>query len=76
MIKSVGSRFSRIITVEDGVLRGGVGEAITKVLTDAGSRAKITTLGIDDTFIEQGTPAQLYNLCGYDAQGILKVIKS
>lgn len=76
MIKSVGSRFSRIITVEDGVLRGGVGEAITKALTDAGCTAKITTLGIDDTFIEQGTPAQLYNLCGYDAQGILKVIKS
>ena len=75
MIKSVGSRFSRIITVEDGVLRGGVGEAITKVLTDAGCTAKITTLGIDDTFIEQGTPAQLYNLCGYDAQGILEAIK-
>lgn len=75
MIKSVGSRFSRIITVEDGVLRGGVGEAVTKLLADAGCTAKITTLGIDDTFIEQGTPAQLYNLCGYDAQGILEAIK-
>ena len=75
MIKSVGSRFSRIITVEDGVLRGGVGEAVTKVLTDAGSSAKITTLGIDDTFVEQGTPAELYRLCGYDAQGILEAIK-
>ena len=76
MIKSVGSRFSRIITVEDGVLRGGVGEAVTKLLTDAGCTAKITTLGIDDTFIEQGTPTELYRLCGYDAQGILKEIKS
>ena len=75
MIKSVGSRFSRIITVEDGVLRGGVGQAVTKLLTDAGSSAKITTLGIDDTFVEQGTPAELYRLCGYDAQGILEAIK-
>ena len=48
---------------------------ITKVLTDAGSSAKITTLGIDDTFVEQGTPAELYRLCGYEAQGILEAIK-
>ena len=76
LIESVAQRFKRIITVEDGVLRGGVGEAVTKLLADIGCTAKITTLGIDDAFIEQGTPSELYNLCGYDAQGILKVIKS
>ena len=75
LIESVAQRFKRIITVEDGVLRGGVGEAVTKLLADIGCTAKITTLGIDDAFIEQGTPSELYNLCGYDAQGILKVIK-
>jgi 1-deoxy-D-xylulose-5-phosphate synthase len=53
-----------------------VGEAVTKLLADIGCTAKITTLGIDDAFIEQGSPSELYNLCGYDAQGILKVIKS
>ena len=76
LICDIAQRFKRIITVEDGVLRGGVGEAVTKLLADIGCTAKITTLGIDDAFIEQGTPAELYNLCGYDAQGILKVIKS
>ena len=76
LICDIAQRFKRIITVEDGVLRGGVGEAVTKLLADVGCTAKITTLGIDDAFIEQGTPSELYNLCGYDAQGILKVIKS
>ena len=76
LIENIGRRFNKIITVEDGVLRGGVGEAVTKIVTDSGSRAKITTLGIDDTFVEQGTPAELYNLCGYDAIGVLKAIKS
>ena len=76
LICDIAQRFKRIITVEDGVLRGGVGEAVTKLLADIGCTAKITTLGIDDAFIEQGTPSELYNLCGYDAQGILKVIKS
>lgn len=27
-----------------------------------------------DEFVEQGTPAQLYSLCGYDAAGILRTI--
>ena len=76
LIENIGRRFNKIITVEDGVLRGGVGQAVTKIVTDSGSRAKITTLGIDDTFVEQGTPAELYNLCGYDAIGVLKAIKS
>ena len=76
LICDIAQRFKRIITVEDGVLRGGVGEAVTKLLADVGCTAKITTLGIDDAFIEQGTPSELYNLCGYDAQGILKAIKS
>ena len=76
LICDIAQRFKRIITVEDGVLRGGVGEAVTKQLADIGCTAKITTLGIDDAFIEQGTPSELYNLCGYDAQGILEAIKS
>jgi 1-deoxy-D-xylulose-5-phosphate synthase len=34
----------------------------------------VRTLGIDDRFIEHGTPAQLYSLCGYDSDGIERVI--
>ena len=75
MILDAARRFKRIITVEDGVLRGGVGEAIVKLVSDHGIDTHITTLGIDDRFVEQGTPAQLYHLCGFDAQAILEEIK-
>ena len=69
------ARHSRhIITVEDGVLRGGVGEAIVKLIADNNIPTPVTTLGVADQFIEQGTPAQLYALCGYDAEGILRAI--
>ena len=74
LIIEVGKKFSRIITVEDGILRGGVGEAITKVLADNGLHPQITNLGIADKFIEQGTPKELYSLCGYDKMGILEII--
>ena len=65
-----------MITVEDGVLRGGVGEAIVKFFNDNGYSPKVKNLGIEDRFIEHGTPAQLYALCGYDVDGIEKAINS
>lgn len=75
LILEVGKKFNKIITAEDGVLRGGVGEAVTKLLSDYGLNNKIKSLGIDDTFVEQGSPAQLYALCGYDKAGIIAAIK-
>lgn len=74
MLDEVGHRFSRIITVEDGVLRGGVGEAIIKYFNDNNMDVRVRALGIGDRFVEQGTPAQLYAQCGYDADGILRAI--
>ena len=74
LIIEVGKQFDRIITVEDGVLRGGVGEAIIKLLSDNNIHKSIKNLGIADTFIEQGTPTELYSLCGYDTEGILRAI--
>lgn len=79
LLDEVGARFKRVITVEDGVLRGGVGEAVTQYFNDKGYDVRVSALGIDDKFIEQGTPAQLYAQCGYDADGIerqiLEVVK-
>jgi len=76
ILAEVGSKYGRVITVEDGVLRGGVGEAVIKYFNDNGFSVKVDALGIGDEFVEQGTPAQLYSLCGYDADGILRTILS
>ncbi|MBR5811457.1 MAG: 1-deoxy-D-xylulose-5-phosphate synthase [Alistipes sp.] len=76
LLHEVGKKFQRVITVEDGVLRGGVGEAIVKFFNDNGYSPKVKNLGIEDRFIEHGTPAQLYALCGYDVDGIEKTINS
>ena len=74
LIIEVGKRFDRVITVEDGILRGGVGEAVTKVLADNNLHPTVSSLGIDDKFIEQGSAAELYHLCGYDTEGLLSAI--
>jgi 1-deoxy-D-xylulose-5-phosphate synthase len=73
-ILEVASKFKRIVTLEDGILRGGAGEAVVKLLNDHNISTPIKTLGIDDKFVEHGTISELRNLCGYDLDAILHAI--
>ena len=74
LIVDVARKFKRVVTVEDGVLRGGAGEAVIKLLNDHNITTPVISLGIDDTFIEHGKVSELRNLCGYDIEGILHAI--
>ena len=75
MLRWVADNFKRVVTVEDGVLNGGVGSAVADWMLDNGYAPHIIRLGIDDEFVEHGSVAQLKHLCGYDAEGILRAIK-
>ena len=68
--------FSRIITVEDGVISGGFGSAILEFMCEHGYSANVRRLGVPDRFIEQGTQQELYNECGFDANGIYEAVKA
>ncbi|MFI3282084.1 MAG: 1-deoxy-D-xylulose-5-phosphate synthase [Rikenellaceae bacterium] len=70
MLLEIANKFETIITVEDGALRGGVGEAVTALYNREGVSCRVYALGIPDRFIDHGTPAQLYAECGFDAEGI------
>ena len=70
LIMWCGKKFSKIITVEDGILNGGIGSAIIELLNDNQLKPKVIRLGINDKFIEHGKPSQLYKICGYDADAI------
>ena len=74
LLLDVGKRFRRVITIEDGIVRGGVGEAITAFMAKNGLSPEVHTLGIDDRFVEQGTPAELYEDCGYDLPSLLNLL--
>ena len=74
LLDEVGRRFRRVITVEDGCLRGGVGEAVTVFFASRGYDVQVTRLGIGDQWVEHGTPAQLKALCGYDEESILRTL--
>ena len=69
-LHAVFRKFRHIITIEDGILRGGFGSAVIEFMNDNGYSAEVRRLGIPDYFVEHGTQDELYRECGFDAEGI------
>ena len=76
LIEEVGAKYKRVITIEDGVIRGGVGESVVAMLVSKGFAPKVVNLGIEDRFVEHGKPAELYAECGYDEDAVLNAINN
>ncbi len=76
LLNAIGSRFNKVITIEDGAVRGGVGEAIAAYLSRQGYTPRVKNLGIGDTFVEHGKPAELYAECAYDEAALIETIET
>ena len=76
MLDEIGQNYTSIVTVEDGTLKGGMGSAILEFISDRGYTPTIRRIGIPDAFVQHGTPKELYQLCGMDAESIEKVLLS
>ncbi|HQQ13271.1 MAG TPA: transketolase C-terminal domain-containing protein, partial [Bacteroidales bacterium] len=68
------SQYEHIITVEDGVIQGGMGSAILEWAAEQGFARSIRRLGIPGQFVPHGAPEQLYRYCGFDSEGIVRAI--
>jgi 1-deoxy-D-xylulose-5-phosphate synthase len=75
VLHKVFRKFRHIITVEDGVLKGGFGSAVIEFMSDKGYSSEVRRLGIPDYFVEHGTQDELYRECGYDKEGIELAIR-
>ena len=75
LLREVAEKNCPIITVEDGVRSGGMGSAVEEWLQDNGYRRTVRRMGIPDSFVPQGTPAQLQHMCGFDSDAIFAAIK-
>ncbi len=76
LLKEVFSDYSHIITIEDGTVKGGLGDAVLEFKEKYGFGNKVTVLGIPDRFIPHGTRKELYEECGYGPESIYKVVKN
>ena len=76
ILQEVGCRFSRIVTVEDGVRNGGLGSAVLEWMYDHGYSPRVVRLGLPDEFVEHGTVQELQHIVGLDADSIASAITS
>ena len=75
ILEEVGKNFSEIITIEDGVINGGLGTTVIEWLNKHNKNIHVQRLGLPDHFIEQGTVAELRELCGFDKYSIKQEIE-
>ena len=76
MLDEIGKNFKFIVTIEDGVLKGGMGSAVLEFMADHGYTPTVRRIGLPDSFVQHGTPKELYQICGMDAESIKNVLLS
>jgi 1-deoxy-D-xylulose-5-phosphate synthase len=74
ILEEVGRNFKRVITVENGVIKGGLGSAVLEWMNDHGYSPRVQRLGLPDHFVEHGTVKELMHIVGIDEEGIIKAI--
>jgi len=76
ILNHVFSSFQRIITIEDGVKKGGFGSAVLEFAASNNFKNDIEILGVPDEFIEHGTVTQLQQLCNIDVKSLVNLFSN
>ena len=69
------SRFERIVTLEEGCLKGGLFSEVSEYVASRGLDIEVTGIGLPDRFITQAPAARQREDCGLDADGIYSELK-
>ncbi len=75
LLREAASKNVPLITVEDGTVNGGLGSAVAEWLADNKIEVPLRRIGVPDTFIPQGTPAQLQHMAGIDTEAIVRAVE-
>jgi 1-deoxy-D-xylulose-5-phosphate synthase len=75
LLHEVFSKYSKIITVEDGTVVGGIGSAVLEFMTAHQYKADVKILGIPDRIVEHGSQKELHKECHYDAEAIAEAAR-
>ena len=75
LIVAAAKETGKVVTVEEHSVIGGLGSAVCDTLS-AQAPAKVTKIGVEDTYGESGPAAELIHKYGLDAEGIYKKIKA
>ena len=73
LLNKILGNYDKIITIEDGVVKGGLYGAICEYVS-CRKPVKIIGMGIPDKFVEQGTVEELVSICRYNTEDIVALL--
>jgi len=76
LLHQICKQHSRILTIEDGIKKGGFGSAILEFASENKYTNTIEILGVEDAFTEHGSIEELQRMNGMDVSTIRKTIIS
>ena len=76
LLHDIFKTFKNIITLEDGVTKGGFGTTIAEFASKNNYFSKVEILGIPDEFIEQGTIEELQQYCKIDVKSLENIFSN
>ena len=74
LLKEVYENYSRVVTVEDGTVLGGLYGLVAEFMSAQEEPIPVRSIGIPDRYVQQGTQKELRQDCGLTKEGILEVI--
>lgn len=76
VLLEIAQTFGKIITLENGTRKGGLGSAVLEFMADNGFTPQVKVLGLPDEFVEHGSVPELLRLTGLDTDSIYNDIKT
>jgi 1-deoxy-D-xylulose-5-phosphate synthase len=76
LLHTICTKFKQIVTLEEGVKKGGFGSGILEFIGEHNYKNKVIVLGIQDHFVEHGTIDELQKMNGIDVNSIKKKLRS
>jgi len=70
LLHKIFKKYTHIITLEDGVITGGLSTVVKQFKNEFGYNNPVTSLGIPDRFIRHGSITELHKDCGFDVESI------
>lgn len=76
LLVQVAQQYSKLVTLEEGVVAGGVGSAVLELLNNKGllQTTQVLNLGIPDEFVPHGDKKYLFRDIGLDLDSIIDKI--
>ncbi len=74
IMKDVCEKASKVITVEDGALKGGLYDAVLEYVSQADKSISVKGFGLPDRFVEHGSIKELREECGLTVEKIFNAI--